>query len=56
MISTYTYKPLLGVETMTDPRGYTMTYEYDNSQRLKRIRDAEGNIISENDYHYQGQN
>ncbi|MFD0862226.1 RHS repeat domain-containing protein [Sungkyunkwania multivorans] len=52
MVSTYTYDPLVGVTSMTDPRGYTMYYEYDEFQRLKHVRDAEGNLLSKNEYHY----
>ena len=53
MISTYTYDPLIGVTSMTDPRGYTMYYEYDDFNRLKLVKDQDGNILSENQYHYQ---
>jgi len=52
MVSTYIYNPLVGVTSMTDPRGYTMYYEYDTHNRLKRVKDQDGNIISENEYHY----
>ncbi|MBQ4822478.1 RHS repeat domain-containing protein [Aquimarina sp. MMG016] len=52
MISTYTYDPLIGVTSMTDPRGYTTYYEYDEFNRLKFVKDADGNLISENKYNY----
>ncbi|MBC8883729.1 RHS repeat protein [Flavobacterium piscinae] len=55
-ISTYTYIPLVGVKTMTDPKGYTMTYHYDEFNRLNKVTDMEGNILSENEYHYRTQN
>ncbi len=55
MVSTYTYDPLIGVTSMTDPRGYTLYYEYDEFNRLKRVKDANGNIISQNEYHYKNQ-
>ena len=52
MVSTYTYDPLVGVTSMTDPRGYTVYYEYDEFNRLEYVRDADGNLISENKYNY----
>jgi YD repeat-containing protein len=52
MITTYTYKPLVGVTSSTDPRGYTITYNYDTFGRLINVKDADGNLMSENEYHY----
>ena len=56
MVSTYTYDPLIGVTSMTDPRGQTIYYEYDEFNRLKHVKDQDGNILSKNDYHYATQN
>ncbi len=52
MITTYTHKPLVGVTSITDPRGQTIFYEYDSFGRLKAIRDQDGKILEENEYHY----
>ena len=52
MVTTYTYIPLVGVSTITDPKGDTITYAYDSFGRLKNVKDKNGNILSENEYHY----
>ncbi len=51
MVTTYKYIPLVGVSSITDPRGNTVYYQYDNQNRLVLIKDKDGNIISENQYH-----
>ncbi|KZS39457.1 hypothetical protein AWE51_13050 [Aquimarina aggregata] len=52
LVTTYTYDPLIGVTSMTDPRGYTMYYHYDTFNRLEFVKDADGNLVSENKYNY----
>lgn len=52
MITTYTYKPLIGISTITDPKGNKQTYHYDSFNRLQFVKDAQGNTLSENQYHY----
>lgn len=52
LITTYTYDPFVGAKSMTDERGNTIYYEYDTHNRLKYIRDVDGNIVSENNYNY----
>lgn len=56
MITTFTYIPLVGVRTITDPKGYTTTYEYDLFGRLSKVKDAQGKILTENEYNYRNQN
>lgn len=51
-LTTYTYIPLVGVSTVTDPKGYTMYYSYDGLGRLESVKDADGNVLSKNEYHY----
>lgn len=51
-ITTYTYDPLIGVTSITDPRGETSYYEYDGFNRLKAVKDAEGNLLEETKYNY----
>lgn len=52
LITTYTYDPLVGMTSSTDPKGQITYYEYDSFQRLKNIKDHNGNIIKSYDYHY----
>lgn len=50
---TYTYKPHIGLETMTDPRGITTCYTYDSAGRLIReYQLINGNKQILNAYHY----
>ncbi|MDX6187772.1 hypothetical protein SGQ83_00280 [Flavobacterium sp. Fl-318] len=52
LITTFTYKPLVGISTVTDPKGFTTTYEYDDFFRLKVVKDNLGNVVTENLYKY----
>lgn len=55
MVTTYTYDPLIGVTSVTDPKGFTIYYEYDEFNRLKQVKDQDGKILSANEYHYKNQ-
>ncbi len=52
MISTFTYKPLFGMTSRTDPNGVTVYYEYDDMGRLKCIKDDDGRIVTAWEYNY----
>ena len=52
LVSTYTYKPLVGILTATDPSGIVTRYEYDDQGRLKHIFDVNGHVVEKYDYHY----
>jgi YD repeat-containing protein len=51
-VTTYTYDPLIGVTSMTNPRGETIYYTYDTFNRLEFVKDADGNILTNNQYNY----
>jgi YD repeat-containing protein len=51
-VTTYTYDYDAGITSITDPIGDTSYYEYDNLHRLKKVVDAQGNVISEHDYNF----
>lgn len=58
LVTTYTHRPLVGVSSMTDPRGVTTYYDYDSFGRLKEtyiIENGVKKVIQANDYHYQNQ-
>lgn len=56
MITTYVYKPLVGVTKITDPKGDTQTFLYDTFNRLKEVRDKDNNLLQESEYWYRTQN
>lgn len=55
MVTTMTYEPLIGISSITDPRGYTIYYNYDEFNRLKEIRDADNKLVTDYKYHYKNQ-
>lgn len=57
MVTTYTYSPLVGINSITDPNGKVLHYDYDSFSRLQSIRDDNslGNIRSSYCYNYAGQ-
>ncbi|HAS42421.1 MAG TPA: hypothetical protein DCS93_18225 [Microscillaceae bacterium] len=54
-MKTFTHTPLVGVNSVTDERNVTAYYEYDALNRLKLIRDFEGNILKRYTYKYKGE-
>jgi hypothetical protein len=53
--TSYTYKPLVGVTSITDPNGLSSYYDYDVFNRLKIVKDQDQNIIKRYRYHYQNE-
>jgi YD repeat-containing protein len=52
MVTTFTYDPLIGVTSITDPSGDTSYYIYDAFNRLQYIKDTKGQVLKEYRYHY----
>jgi hypothetical protein len=52
LMSTYTYKQLVGMTSECDATNNTIYYEYDSFNRLKTIRDKDKNIIKQMEYKY----
>jgi len=53
LITTYTYLPLVGATSETDPLGNTTYYEYDSFNRLRLVKDKNGKVLKQHDYQYQ---
>jgi YD repeat-containing protein len=53
MVTTYTYHPLKGMTSRTDPNGIVTFFVYDDLGRLSFVKDHEGNLLQKYDYNYQ---
>lgn len=52
-ITTYTYDPLIGITSFTNPDGLRENYMYDaQSHKLEKVVDVDGKTIEEYKYHY----
>ncbi|MDB5257892.1 MAG: repeat protein [Chitinophagaceae bacterium] len=52
LMSTYTYDPLVGTTSETDPNNLTTYYTFDIFGRLKLIKNTDTDIVKKYDYHY----
>ncbi|TWF39724.1 YD repeat-containing protein [Chitinophaga polysaccharea] len=53
LVSTFTYRPLIGMSTTTDPSGISAYYDYDAYGRLTTVRDKDTRILNQYSYKYQ---
>lgn len=51
-ITSYTYKPLVGMTNQIDAKGMTTYYTYDAFNRLENIKDQNGDIVKNYRYNY----
>lgn len=52
-VTKYDYDPVTkSLIKVTDSKCNVTTYEYDEFNRLKQVKDHQGNVLSENEYHY----
>lgn len=51
-MTSYTYRPLVGMISKQDAKGQAVFYEYDELSRLKMIKDHQGSILKTYEYHY----
>ncbi|GAA4798746.1 hypothetical protein GCM10023231_29380 [Olivibacter ginsenosidimutans] len=54
-VSWYTYKPLVGISSGTDPSGRTTYYNYDGFGRLKETKNTQSKTTDTYEYHYRNQ-
>lgn len=52
MITTYQYKPLIGVNKIVKPNGLSENYKYDSANRLEEIRNDKGELLKSFKYNY----
>lgn len=52
LITIHTYKPLVGVTSITDPAGRSTSYEYGGFGRLEKVLDEQGNPLQTYEYNY----
>jgi YD repeat-containing protein len=51
-LSTFTYDPLVGMTSSTDPNGIRVKYVYDALGRLDYMKDKDENIVQKTEYRY----
>lgn len=51
-VTTYTYKPLIGVSSIKDPSQRLTYYQYDAQGRLMSVKDDQQNLVEGYEYHY----
>lgn len=54
LVTSYLYRPGIGITMETDPRGRNTYYSYDNIGRLILIKDHDGNVLKKICYNYAG--
>lgn len=54
-MTSYSYRPLVGITAQTDPNNNNTFYSYDHFNRLTLINDEDNNIIKKICYNYAGQ-
>jgi len=51
-ITTFTYIPLVGMSSKIDPRENKTSFEFDDYQRLKNVKNRDNNILKTYNYNY----
>lgn len=56
LMKTFTFDPVNGMTSSTDANNFSTYYFYDEFHRLYRVKDFEGNILKQVEYHYERDN
>ena len=51
-VTSYTYIDGIGISSITDPKGYVTTFNYNSDNRLEEIVDQQGNIVESYKYNF----
>ena len=51
-VSTYTYKPKVGVSSITDQRGESQYFRYNDDNKLEYVLNNTGEVLQKNEYNY----
>jgi YD repeat-containing protein len=52
LVTTYLYRPIIGLKQVTDARGNNLYYDYDTQGRLGSVKDTHGKIVKLYQYGY----
>jgi len=52
MVTTYTYRPMVGIASITDAAGREERYQYDTFNRLYQVVNHEGLVTQRYQYNY----
>ena len=51
-VSIYAHNPLVGIQCITTPFGYSTSFGYDSGNRLNSVKNTEGQLLESFSYHY----
>ena len=55
LVTTYLYRPLVGVTEIVEPNKEKATFTYDDFNRLFQVKEHNGKVVNEYQYNYKPQ-